>query len=193
MAKCKTQAANDMVSHPRYGTAPISSGVVLPEAEIRRGHWDYDDEVIYPESVLIADASKQNYSMYPRKYYVDMLKTCRGCKRPFIFFAREQKHWFETLRFYVDADCVHCPECRRNNQTLRRRLRRYSDLQSHGSPSLKDLMDLVDDGLYLFERGVLRNLSRLGQLKNAARKRIAEYPGTEALEQAIERAHRPQT
>ena len=54
-------------------------------------------------------------------------------------------------------------------------------------------MFLVDDGLYLLARGVLRDLGRLGHLKNEALKRIAEYPGTEALAQAIKRARRLQT
>ena len=69
------------------------------------------------------------------------------CHRPFIFFAKEQRYWFETLRFLVDADCVHCPDCRRESRTVQRRLRRYSDLFAKNEPTRKELMFLVDDGL----------------------------------------------
>jgi hypothetical protein len=164
------------------------SGVKVPRDKIERGHWSYGYQTIYPESVLVADTSKQNYSIYPREYYVDLLEYCRTCNRPFIFFAREQKHWFETLRFFVDARCVLCPECRRDSQTHRRRLRRYSDLFAKPTKSARDLMHLVNDGAYLLRRGVLRNLSTLGRLKNEAARRIPDYQGTLQLAEVIKRA-----
>ena len=107
-----------LVPHGRYGARPIPSGLTVPEAEIRRGFWRHDREKLFPESVLLADVAKQNYAIYPRKYYVDMLRRCQGCERPFIFFAREQRHWYETLRFHVEADCVHCPTCRHDMRAL---------------------------------------------------------------------------
>ena len=143
---------------------------------------------IYPQSVLAGDATKQNYSLYPRAYYVDTLKECGTCGRPFIFFAKEQRFWFETLRFYVDANCALCPVCRRNSQDLRRRLRRYSDLFTKKTLTQKDLISLVDDGGVLLASGVLRDLDRLGRLKNEALRSIPEYPGTKGLAQAIKQA-----
>ena len=65
MAKRKRPAAQDMVPHPRYGAVPIASGLTIAEAEIRHGHWRYGQGAMYPESVLIADTSKQNYSVSP--------------------------------------------------------------------------------------------------------------------------------
>jgi hypothetical protein len=153
----------------------------MSEGEIRTGYWRYRRERIFPESVLIADTSKQNYSLFPRRYYVDILRKCQSCSRHFIFFASEQKHWYETLGFYIDADCVLCPTCRRDTQSLRRRVRRYSDLLRKEPLLPQDLRALVNDGAYLFARGVLKDVSSLGRLKNQAMKVIPNYAGTQML------------
>jgi hypothetical protein len=66
MVKRTHPEAGKFVPHPRYGESPIPSGLSVPVQTIRRGHWRYSDERLFPESVLIADVSKQNYSVYPR-------------------------------------------------------------------------------------------------------------------------------
>jgi Probable zinc-ribbon domain len=178
----------DLVPHPRYGSAPHVSGLTFSEGLIRAGFWRHQREQLFVHSVLVADATKQNYSVFPCEFYVDVLRTCRNCSRPFIFFALEQRHWYETLRFSIDADCVLCSPCRRDARSVRRRLRRYSDLRQKPLRSDRELMFLVDDGAYLIARGVLRNLSTLGQLKNEALKRIPEFRGTSKLVEALTHA-----
>lgn len=194
MPKKKSKAAlQDFVRHPRYGNAPLPSGLSIPEGTIRQGFWGLASGTIFPETVLVADPQKQNYSICPRQYYVDVARTCRSCRRPFIFSAREQRYWFETLRFWVDADCVQCVDCRRESRAVQRRLRRYSDLCARTDASDKELMFLVDDALYLLERDVLKNLSSLGAVKNRAMKAIAHYPGVAALADAINAARLTQS
>jgi Zn-finger protein len=178
----------DLVPHPRHGSTPHVSGLEYSEGQIRAGFWRHQREHLFAQSVLVADASKQNYSVFPCEFDVDVLRTCRNCSRPFIYFAVEQRHWYETLRFSIDADCVLCSPCRRDARSVRRRLRRYSDLRHKPTRSQKELMFLVDDGAYLVARGVLRNLSTLGQLKNEALRLIPEYRGTAALVQALAHA-----
>ena len=76
-----------------------------------------------------ADVRKQNFStMSHLHWYVDTLRDCRRCKRPFLFLAREQQYWYETLRFRVETDCYECVECRASLRTVRRRLKRYREL-----------------------------------------------------------------
>ena len=181
MSRRSQSSSGNFVPHRRYGSEPMSSGHKVSEKEIRQGFWRLARDKIFPESVLLAAPEKQNYSIYPRKYYVDVERICRTCHRPFIFFAREQRYWFETLRFFVDADCVLCPDCRRESRAVQRRLRRYSDLHAKPEPSRKELMFLVDDAGYLVERGVLKNLSSVGAVKNRAMKNIPEYPGLQSL------------
>ena len=176
------------MSHPRYGSAPCPSGVKIPEEELRRGFWRLHGDTIFLETALIAQTEKQNFAVFPRKYYVDVLRSCRTCHRPFIFFAKEQRYWFETLRFFVDADCVHCPDCRHESRAVQRRLRRYSDLFAKNGTTRKELMFLVDDAIYLLGHGVLKNLSNIGSVKNRALKEIPEYVGVAALIEAIDAA-----
>jgi len=166
-----------VVPHPRYGNTIVSSGCNVASEEIRASFYRYRGETIFPESVIQADTTRQNFTVFPRGYYVDMLKLCRTCRRPFIFFAREQRHWYEILRFYIDADCVHCPECRRSNQELRRRFRRYSESIGHTDLNDNCLMQLAEDALFLWKAGVVRDEQRLRELRKLAMRRI---PGTGA-------------
>jgi hypothetical protein len=177
-----------IVPHPRYGSTPIRSGFAVAESELRRGYWRLRTDTLFPETALPADISKQVYGGFPRSYYVDVLRNCRNCKRPFIFFAKEQRYWFETLRFFVDADCVLCPECRRASRVLQRRLRRYSDLHAKSSLDDAELCRLIDDATYLVERDVLKNLSTVGAVKNRAREQVPGYRGLSALIAALDAA-----
>jgi hypothetical protein len=142
-----------------------------------------------PGAAKPANPENQNYALYPRKYYVDVERICRICHRPFLFFAKEQQYWFETLRMFVDADCVRCVECRRESRAVQKRLRRYSDLCAKPAPSRKELMFMVDDAIFLVERGVLKNLSNVGAMKNRAVNAIPEYPGLRLLVAALHAAH----
>jgi hypothetical protein len=189
MSRRSRSSSGNYVPHSRYGTEPIPSGHNVAEEEIRRGHWRLSNDRIFPETVLPADTEKQNYALYPRKYYVDVERTCRTCHRPFLFFAKEQRYWFETLRLFVDADCVLCLECRRKSRTMQRRLRRYSDLCAKSTPSRKELMFMVDDAIFLVECGVLKNLGNVGAVKNRAVKAIPEYPDLQRLAAALKAAH----
>ena len=189
MNKSKRSPSNNIVPHPRFGSESLNSGVQgISREAILRSYWGYGTEQIFPESVLMADANKQNYSVFPRQCYVDMLKTCRSCARPFIFFAAEQKHWFEVLGFYVDADCVHCPECRQNRRAAKREVQRYSQLVQIAEPTNLELQELVNIAGHLFAQGTLKNLARLGQLKNRASQHIPDYAGTAALAHALQQA-----
>ena len=131
--------------------------------------------------MLAADVSRQNFALYPRVFYVDMLVRCRECQRPFLFFAKEQQHWYEGLGFYVDADCVHCPVCRKKFHRQQALLKRYGRLVALQQPTRKELMQLVDDTIALLQTGHLKNTQRLSTLTSKARRLIPESPGVEQL------------
>ena len=184
--KRKYRPSPDVVPHPRYGSVSLPSGVRGISLEtILSGYWGYKTEHVFPDSVLIANPDKQNYSIFPRQFYVDILKTCRSCARPFIFFAAQQKHWFETLGFFVDADCVHCSECRAQRTTTKRAVQHYSSLVQLAQPNSNELQQLVDATVWLLTQGALKNRSRLGHIKNLALRQISQYPGTLALAEAL--------
>ncbi|KRB88434.1 hypothetical protein ASE26_29275 [Duganella sp. Root198D2] len=117
-----------------------------------------------------------------------MLKTCVECSRAFIFYAREQRDWYETRGFFIDVDCVRCVECRRKQRADKRHMERYSEFQARDSLSRKEMMHFVDDCIFLFQQGKLKNLSHLGRIKNAALKQIPEYAGTKTLQLLLQSA-----
>ena len=142
---------------------------------------------MFPETAIPADPARQHYAVYPRRFYIDQLRTCWDCARPFLFFAREQRYWFETLRFFVDADAVRCTDCRRARHATAAALRRYSAAMTQASLSDDALLAAVEDAAALAEAGVLRRLERLGALKNRALRQLGERAAIERLEQQITR------
>ena len=174
----------DLVPHPRFGDRSVPSGFDVPHDVIKTCYC-YARPPVFPASAIPADVSRQKYSVRPRRCYVDMLKGCRKCGRDFLFFAREQQFWYEELGFWVDAECIHCPECRRSNHHLRQRFHRFSRFIRRNETSAEELAILVEDAVFLFESGVLRNEQKLRRLKNLARARIPESQASRAIEGLI--------
>ncbi|MCF2846819.1 zinc-ribbon domain-containing protein [Pseudoalteromonas sp. ACER1] len=116
------------VNHPRYGCKPIRSGYQYSVTEIKNSYWRYKHVKFLVGTAIPANTEKQNYGVYPREKYIDIEELCEVCNRPFIFFALEQKYWFEVLRFYIDAHCTKCIDCRKNEQKIKRLQKSYCDL-----------------------------------------------------------------
>jgi hypothetical protein len=170
----------DLVPHPRFGARSVPSGFDVPRELIRRVYC-YDRPPVFPDSAIPADVSRQNYSVVPRACYVDILKTCHRCDRQFIFFAREQRYWYEDLGFWVDAQCIHCPECRQWRHRLRRAHQRFSRAVSRREWKDDELASLVRDAILLYEVGVLRSEQKLRRIKNLARTQLPEADVTKEI------------
>ncbi len=173
----------DLVPHPRFGATVSQSGHRVSHEEIVKSSWRHGGflATVFPESAMRADISRQKDSVIPLQYYVDRLVTCRECARPFLFFAREQQHWYEELGFTLDADCVRCPECRKARHRIRRRFQRFSDLIGKDDRSDAELSTLVEDAVFLSRAGILRDEQKLRRLKNLALARIPEEPATREI------------
>jgi hypothetical protein len=183
MPNRKPVAPWNFVPHPRYERV-VPSGFNVPEKEIRT-FWGYEGETIFPESAIPANTSRQKYSVFPRRYYVDILKHCRGCSRPFLFFAREQQHWYEELGFTIDADCVRCVECRKSDQSLRRTFKHYSENIERKDLDDKEFTKLIEDAVLLSDAGILQDEQRLRRLRNLARRRIPDSPALASIDSVI--------
>lgn len=175
----------DVVPHPRYGDTIVPSGCTVSAEVVRSSYWRYHQDTIFPESAIPANTARQNFSVFPRGFYVDTLRQCRTCGRSFIFFAREQQHWYEVLGFYVDADCIHCPECRKSDQQLRRRFQRYSANIGRTDNNDQELETLIDDAVFLWQAGVLRDEQKLRRLRNLARERLPDNPVMKNMERVL--------
>jgi hypothetical protein len=164
MSKKRKTIYKEYVNHPRYGDRPISSGSNFSRDEILKSWWGYDGEIIFPESAIEADVARQNYSVFPRSLYVDIEKQCMNCNRSFIFFAHEQKYWYEDLNFIIDADCVKCVECRIQEQRLRLLVKEYEVLTKNMLRSAEETVKLKELASKLHEIGYIKNKRKIGQI-----------------------------
>lgn len=57
-------------------------------------------------------------TMGPAREYLfwDREKTCKVCRAPFTFTAREQQRWYEHFRIPIEVDRVRCDGCQRRRR-----------------------------------------------------------------------------
>lgn len=181
MPKKQLRELIDLVPHPRYGTTIRTTQHDIPVDEIRK-YRGYQGETIFPESAIPADTSKQNFSTFPRSYYVDVLKRCRDCERNFLFFAEEQRFWYESLGIYIDADCVYCPECRKRNRANKQRLARHHELINKPRLTIRESVTLAEEMVEMWRDGVITDASKLGRVKNIA---VREIPTNDVTQRIV--------
>lgn len=130
----------------------------------------WDPKIIFPETAIRADCKHQFFWDFARRMYVDIARKCRSCRRWFLFFALEQKYWFETLKFNINADCVHCHECRRASQIQRKMQYRYDELLTQTEKSTLEWNELSTLGDHLVDAGYIKKPETL--LKSRIPKRL---------------------
>jgi len=169
--------------HPRYGRGPRRTGLnpspydenvqlhpnALNAGEIQRvfkwagiklpfldqlARISAKESARIPGTAIKANPEKQNHPTVPVSHYYDIEKICRRCKCHFIFFAEEQKYWYETLQFPLDSDCVLCSNCRKTEQFLSRNRSAYERLASAKTRDWKDNLKMARAALTLVENGV---------------------------------------
>jgi hypothetical protein len=162
------------VPHPRYGSQPRFTGLDVKKSKkgvfvrcwtaeeleswIRKNSFDWINPAqigcLIPGTAIVADPARQVGSCMASTHYYDIEKTCRDCSRLFIFFAEEQRYWYEELQFPVDADCVRCAPCRKRSQSIDRLKERYDELSAAESLTLADELEMTLARLDLVEAGI---------------------------------------
>jgi len=167
------------VDHPQYGRGPRYTGlnpspfvndVSLHWHSLNVGetdHWsdvlnrprqrhhdsrDSDRRIIrIPNTAIVADLSRQSACTVPITHYFDVERVCLDCRRPFIFFAEEQRSWYEELARPIYSNCVRCMPCRDRKRDISLTQQRYEELFHihHRTPG-QDLA-MVDCCLSLIE------------------------------------------
>jgi hypothetical protein len=100
--------------HPLFGHVPLLPGPGASGTSGPARTYDPDYRPDLPAGAVRGDPRRQLFCCeVPRYFYVDADRTCRDCGARFVFSAREQKHWYETLGFRLDANAVRCLPCRR--------------------------------------------------------------------------------
>ncbi len=178
---------NNVVDHPRYGNQPRRNAEgVSPTAH---ACWRYTRSNCFWTTAIPADTTRQVASMWPVAFYADVIETCRNCERPFLFFAEEQKHWYEELGFGIDSWCVQCVDCRKAEQFLKRTFHRYGHITNGSDLSDDDLVQLLQDTKVLADAGMLSKVDNLRRIANLGKRRIPEHEATRALVDTIAAWH----
>jgi len=107
-----------------------------------------------PNTAVASDLSRQSKATVPVTHYFDLERVCQKCGKSFIFFAAEQKHWYETLRFPLEAQAIHCPVCRKQNQALGKARATYERLQQIEKRPGADAVRLLEALLTLIENKI---------------------------------------
>jgi len=154
------------VTHPRYGNVPMHQQRIYSDDDIKNSYWGYKFVTFFRESAILADISKQNYTTFPRGLYVDIEMRCVECNREFIFYALEQKYWYEILGFYIDTDCTKCIDCRNNEKKIKEKKSKYEVLITKKGRTLLEIKELKEISFELFEIGYLKNKGNLAQILN---------------------------
>ncbi len=53
----------------------------------------------------------------PKYFYLDIPKKCVQCNEEFVFYAKEQKYWYEVLKFRFNSVAIRCPSCRKSKRS----------------------------------------------------------------------------
>lgn len=149
----------DYVEHPMYGRGPRITGQ-NPQDAWENGvylGWHCPIGERIANTAILADTSKQVSRPIPVTHYYDVKRKCRDCNRLFIFFAEEQKFWYETLGFPLESDCVRCIDCRKTAQDHAELRERYEILIHKPDRSEKETLELANCALTLIECGLFGN------------------------------------
>lgn len=109
------------------------------------------------DTAIIADTSKQVSRPVPVTHYYDVKRTCRDCKRKFLFFAEEQKFWYETLGFPLESDCVRCIDCRKTQQEFQELRKTYEEMLQKPDRTDTETLELANCAVTLIECGLFGN------------------------------------
>lgn len=166
--KRKVGDYSNFVEHPRYGCGPRFTDIRPREKPLGYRLTTYVSDNPIGGTAVQADLERQSFSPVPVLYYFDLERECVECARPFIFFAEEQKYWYETLEFDLNADCVRCIDCRHQQHALQRQRRRYEELFHHDGRTVDENIEMAECSVALIENGIFhpRQTERIRMLLN---------------------------
>ena len=162
--------------HPRYGKGPRISGLNpsdIPYSEKVFLHWHSQIGVRIPNTAIAADAKRQRPATIPVTHYFDSKRVCRKCGAYFIFFAEEQRYWYEDLQFPLEANLLECINCRRHENSLQKARQDYERLLAKEDRGDDESLQLVECAIFLVEEGLFspKLLPRLRGFLNSLQQR----------------------
>jgi hypothetical protein len=172
----------EYVNHPRYGQGPRITGL-NPQGDNAGGsvtlHWHSPEGVRIPDTAIPAGLTRQTRATIPVTHYFDAKRQCVDCGRWFIFFAAEQKFWYEELGFPLESDCIRCAVCRKKQRGLEEKRQRYEELFHVRDRTVVQEREMAECSLSLIEEGLFgeRQLERVRYIL----KRLPPGPERESM------------
>jgi len=178
----------DYVEHPRYGRGPRRTGLdpIADLFDVRIHNAPLTDAArrecerllgfslpadtgsirVIPKTGIAADPNLE--ATVPPTHYADLDCPCVGCNRRFIFFADEQRCWYEELGLPLEAFAVRCHACRAAARGVARTRARYEALYHIEDRGRGDTLEMAECCLELMEAGIFspRQRERVRQLLN---------------------------
>jgi hypothetical protein len=145
--------------HLHWNTTTLKEVAAVYEAVI--GPWTYGlienpcKPRRIPNTAIVADLERQTSATIPVTHYFDLERSCVDCNRPFIFFAEEQKYWYEELGFGLDSDCIRCVDCRKKQQHIARERKVYEAL-FYSQRDIEANLIMAEACLTLIEAGAFK-------------------------------------
>ncbi|MGH1366251.1 MAG: zinc-ribbon domain containing protein [Calditrichia bacterium] len=179
------------IDHPKYGKVPL----IRREWFVSNGKTysfpDYDPayQPPLPVGAIRGDVSRQNYGLNcPQYYYIDIKKHCIQCRQEFLFSAKEQKFWYEKLKFYFESTAIRCMRCRkqrRSGKMLRQQIAAINEKlrENPNEPGL--LIELCTALLLLRERCHAGDLDKAIAAARKAQRVLREAPHIKLLPRAL--------
>lgn len=183
----------NFVEHPRYGRQPRFTGL-NPQTNLNGYpflHYHSPPSCRVENTAIVANLNKQTAATVPVTHYYDVKRQCRDCSRMFIFFAAEQKYWYEELQFPLESDCIRCFPCRERRRKIAHNLKQYEYLFHVADRTSEQTLTMVECCLYLIENNVFNSTPKQTQQIQRLLKQVGDNPALKnRLKQIGQRFHK---
>lgn len=120
--KPKTKTKQKTAHHYLFGDIPLVEKKYVDKLGKEHSDYQYDPDFRpkIPPGAVSGNINKQVFSFgfdVPKYYYEDKERKCVQCGENFVFSAKEQKYWFETLQFNFNTEAIRCLSCRKQKRS----------------------------------------------------------------------------
>lgn len=132
-----------------------------------------------PKNAVAGDPTRQNFCPLchtPYYYFLDKERSCVQCGGSFVFSAKEQKYWYESLKFYLDSVAIRCASCRRQRRSEKALAAQISAAQAKLNDDPGDLHALLEDAESRVRYYQKTGSGNLNRAISSARKALRIWP-----------------
>ena len=122
------------------------------------------------DDVLPGNVECQYYSVVGLDWHTGIVLQCKKCMNEFDFTAKEQLHWYEILKFWVDSVPVECRKCRGSTRKIVNLNKRLSKVIAVIKKDIDDYNEMVDIAAGMLDNGLVITGKLLVKFRMAAKR-----------------------